>query len=74
MLFELASAYAARHDYAAVEQSYREAIQLGVQAPDVEYLTNAREFYARFLADQQRFQEAYTEIQLVVKAREQVEA
>ena len=74
ILFVLALAYAARQDYGAAEHSYREAIQLGTQSPDVEYLSQAHERYSRFLADQQRFQEAYTEIQLAIRAREQVEA
>lgn len=74
LLLALASAYAARRDYAAAEQSYRETIQVAEQVPDVEHLSQVRERYADFLAEQQRFQEAFAEIQLVVSARARVEA
>lgn len=74
LLLALASAYAARRDYATAEQSYRETIRVAEQAPDFEYLSNARELYADFLAEQQRYQEAFAEIQLVVSARARGEA
>ena len=64
-LFALVDAYTAKRDWTATEQTYHEAIRLAERIPDFEMLSQARQGYAGFLAEQSRFQEAYKELALL---------
>ena len=61
----LAAAHTANHNYLAAEQAIQEAIRLGKLIPDAELLREAHQNYAHFLAKQNRFQEAFDQMQLV---------
>ena len=63
-LFALVDAYTAKRDWTATEQTYHKAIRLAERIPDFEMLSQARQGYAGFLAEQSRFQEAYKELAL----------
>ena len=55
----LAAAYEARQDYPAAEQALKEAISIFEQAGEKDLIGRAHEKYGQFLADRERFQEAY---------------
>lgn len=60
----LASAYKARHDLTSTERAFQKAINVMEQTQDGDILGQAYEHYGHFLADQKRFQDAYTLVQL----------
>jgi len=72
--FTLASAYAAQHDQMATEQALQEAIRIANRTSYADLLSQAHQGYAHFLAEQQRFQEAFEELALANSARGHVQA
>jgi len=59
----LAEAHEAREDASTAEQTYKDAIATLEQTNGRELLSRAHERYGQFLAEQERFQEAYEQLQ-----------
>lgn len=60
----LAEAYEATHEQNQAEEALRNAIEVAENIADYELLGQARTRYAEFLAEQQRFQDAYEQLSL----------
>ncbi len=60
----LAEAYEASQDFPAAEQAYKEALTTLGPSQEHEFIGRAHERYGKFLAERERFQEAYEQMGL----------